>query len=83
MELQASAESVTSFQNIMVSDVDVHAPSNELWAGALRHVKQQGGGYIQITHGTAPVNEFANPDLFLMIYPTLFPYSLGGFESPV
>ncbi|KAG2738044.1 hypothetical protein P692DRAFT_20851727 [Suillus brevipes Sb2] len=38
------------------------------------------GGYVQIPHGSDPVNEFCNPDLFPMIYPTLFPYGLGGFE---
>ena len=27
------------------------------------------------------MNEFCNPDLFPMMYPTLFPYGLGGFEN--
>ncbi|KAG1792597.1 uncharacterized protein HD556DRAFT_1215361, partial [Suillus plorans] len=57
--------------------------SNELRAAALRHVKQHGGGYVEIPHGPAPVNEYSNPDLFPMIYPTLFPYGLGGFEQSV
>ncbi|KAG2746676.1 hypothetical protein P692DRAFT_201840867 [Suillus brevipes Sb2] len=38
------------FQNVVVADVDVHAPANELSAAALRHVKNHGGGYIQIPH---------------------------------
>ncbi|KAG0694397.1 hypothetical protein DFH29DRAFT_985273 [Suillus ampliporus] len=83
LEPRMSPESAMSFQNVVVSDVDVHAPSNELRAAALRYVKQHGGGYIEIHHEPAPVNEFANPDLFPMIYPTLFPYGLGGFENPV
>jgi hypothetical protein len=43
------------FQNVVVADVDVHAPANELSAAALRHVKNHGGGYIQIPHGHQPV----------------------------
>ena len=60
--------------------MDGHAPSNELRAAAFRHIKK-GGGYIQIPHDATPVNEFFNPNLFPMIYPTLFPYGLGGFED--
>jgi len=83
LELPECVGSEAPFQNVVVSDVDVHAPSNELRAAALRHVKQQGGAYVEIPHGPAPVNEFSNPDLFPMIYPTLFPYGLGGFEQSV
>ena len=68
------------FQNVVITNVDGHAPSHELRAAALRHVKQ-GGGYIQIPHEPTPVNEFCNPSLFPMIYPTLFPYGIGGFED--
>ncbi|KAG1885113.1 hypothetical protein F4604DRAFT_1516344, partial [Suillus subluteus] len=79
-QVPATTENAMPFQNVVVSDVDVDAPSNELRAAALRHVKQHEGGYVQIPHGSDPVNEFSNPDLFLMIYPTLFPYGLRGFE---
>lgn len=68
------------FQNVIITDVDGHAPSHELRAAALRHIKK-GGGYIQIPHDPTPVNEFCNPSLFPMIYPTLFPYGVGGFED--
>jgi hypothetical protein len=77
------ASSKVSFTNVVVTDVDAHAPANELRAAALRHIKLHGGGYIEIPHGPRPVNEFFNPHLFPMIYPTLFPYGLGGFEDPV
>ena len=56
------------FQNVVITDVDGHAPSHELRAAALRHIKH-GGGYIQIPHDPTPVNEFRNPSLFPMIYP--------------
>ena len=68
------------FQKIVIADVDGHVPANELRAAALRHVKG-GGGYIQIPHDPTPVNKFFNPDLFPMIYPTLFLYGVGGFED--
>ena len=68
------------FQNVVITDIDGHAPPHELRAAALRHIKK-GGGYIQIPHDPTPVNEFCNPSLFPMIYPTLFPYGVGGFED--
>ena len=49
-------------------------------AAALRHAKQ-GGSFIKIPHDSQPVNEFFNPSMFLMLYPTLFPYGIGGFED--
>ena len=69
------------FQNVVIADVDGNAPSNELRAAAIRHIKKKGGGYVEIPHDPTPVNEFLNPDLFPMIYPTLFPYGIGGFEN--
>lgn len=80
--LEASDKSHTLFDNVVISDVNVSSAStNELRAAALRHVKQKGGGFIQVPHDPLPVNEFCNPDLFPMIYPTLFPYGSGGLED--
>ena len=70
------------FQNVVITDVDAHAPSHELRAAALRHIKDKKGGYIQIPHDPKPVNEFFNPELLPRIYPTLFPYGIGGPEDP-
>lgn len=39
------------------------------------------GGFVQIPHSDTPANEFYNPDLLPLTYPTLFPYGLGGFED--
>jgi hypothetical protein len=80
--VQCAGDASTPFQNVVVTDVDGHAPPNELRAAAIRHVTKNGGGYIEIPHDPEPVNEFCNPDLFPMIYPTLFPYGIGGFEDP-
>lgn len=70
-----------AFQRVVVTDVDARAPPNELRAAAVRHIKQKGGGFLQIPHGPNPVNEFSNPELFPSLYPTLFPYGLGGVED--
>ncbi|KAJ7776558.1 hypothetical protein DFH07DRAFT_695204, partial [Mycena maculata] len=77
--LTQSKSSGIPFQNVVISDVNCHASSNELRAAALRHVKKKGGGYIQIPHEKEPENEFRKDSLlFPMIYPTLFPYGIGG-----
>lgn len=39
------------FQHVVVTDVDGNAPAHELRAAALRHVKEKGGGFIQVPHG--------------------------------
>ncbi|KAK0471092.1 hypothetical protein IW261DRAFT_1344826 [Armillaria novae-zelandiae] len=69
------------FERIVISNVDVSASSNKLRAAALSHVKSRGGGYVEITHDPTPVNEFNNPELFPLMYPTLFPYGIGGMED--
>lgn len=37
---------------------------------------------IIIPHNIEPINEFNNPNLLLGLYPTLFPYGVGGFDDP-
>ncbi|KAJ6555791.1 hypothetical protein B0H19DRAFT_1210746 [Mycena capillaripes] len=70
------------FQSVVITDVDGHASSNELRAAAFRHVKKKGGGYIQVPHDRDAENEFRKDSLlFPMIYPTLFPYGIGGPED--
>ena len=74
-------DSCIPFQNVVITDVDGDTPSNELRAAAVRHIKNKGGGYIELPHDPQPVNEFCNPELFPMIYPCLFPYGIGGSED--
>ncbi|KAJ6448867.1 hypothetical protein C8R47DRAFT_1030997, partial [Mycena vitilis] len=74
--------STIPFQSVVVTDVDGNAPSRELRSAALEHMNKAGSNYIEIPHDPHPVNEFNNPDLFPMMYPTLFPYGLGGMEDP-
>ncbi|KAJ7110809.1 hypothetical protein C8R43DRAFT_821853, partial [Mycena crocata] len=69
------------FQSVVVTDVDGNAPSNDLRAAALRHMQKAGSNYLEIPHDRSPANEFKNTDLFPMMYPTLFPYGIGGLED--
>ncbi|KAF8218885.1 hypothetical protein L208DRAFT_1346070, partial [Tricholoma matsutake] len=45
------------------------------------HVKKKGGSYIEIGHKSQSANEFNNTTLFPIIYLTLYPFGLGGFED--
>ena len=74
-------ENAVPFQNVVISNVDGYAPSNELCTAAIRHVKTKVGGYIEILHDPKLVDELFNPDMFPMIYPTLFLYGISGFED--
>ena len=76
-----STPSATHFESVVVADVDVHTPANQLRATAVHHAKTNGKPFVQIAHGPSPVNEFNNTDLFPMLYPTLFAYGCGGFED--
>ncbi|KAJ7616205.1 hypothetical protein DFH06DRAFT_910288, partial [Mycena polygramma] len=70
-----------AFQSVVVTDVDGNAPSHTLRAAAMEHMKQPGKNFIEIPHDRTPMNEFKDPRLFPMMYPTLYPYGLGGFED--
>ncbi|KAG1862625.1 hypothetical protein F4604DRAFT_1587322 [Suillus subluteus] len=72
--VQLDVDLQSNFERVVVTDVDGNASVNELRAAAVHHIKNKGGGYIQVPHDPEPVNEFFDPDLFPMIYPTLFPY---------
>ncbi|KAJ6562049.1 hypothetical protein B0H19DRAFT_870868, partial [Mycena capillaripes] len=69
------------FDSVVVTDVEGHATPNELRKAAIEHLKMPGNNYIGIPHEGNPVNEFKNPSLFPMIYPTLYPYGIGGCED--
>ncbi|KZO95864.1 hypothetical protein CALVIDRAFT_482310, partial [Calocera viscosa TUFC12733] len=58
-----------------------NAFAQELQAAALRHLKQHGRGFVQVPHGARPMNEFYEPELLPLTYPTLFPYGTGGLED--
>ncbi|KDQ16318.1 hypothetical protein BOTBODRAFT_107358, partial [Botryobasidium botryosum FD-172 SS1] len=70
----------SEFESVVITDVNGNASSHDLRAAAVRHIKN-GGSYLSMPHGQLPANEFFNIHLFPMIYPTLFPYGIGGFED--
>ncbi|KAJ7438789.1 hypothetical protein B0H11DRAFT_1688418, partial [Mycena galericulata] len=67
-----------AFESVVVTDVKGHEKSSKLLDAAARHLKKPGSNYIGIAHDPLPANEFNNPDLLPLIYPTLFPYGIGG-----
>lgn len=69
------------FDKITVTNVDALATTNELRCAAFRHFRDSAKRTIQIPHGNIPESEFGNPSLFPKIYPTLFPYGIGGPEN--
>ena len=80
MHPSLNESSEIEFLDVVIMDIDAHAPANDLKVMVLRHFKR-GGGFLAIPHKPVPVNEFFNPSLLLMLYPTLFPYSIGGLED--
>ncbi|PBK80062.1 hypothetical protein ARMGADRAFT_1099457, partial [Armillaria gallica] len=69
------------FQNVVISDVNGDVSYADLKLAVWNHVKKNGQGYIRIPHDPDPCNEFNNPALLPMMYPTLFPYGVGGLED--
>ncbi|TFK57774.1 hypothetical protein BDN72DRAFT_782873, partial [Pluteus cervinus] len=69
------------FQNLVISDVDVHAPMADIKAATMRHVFDRKNPFLQVPRGSRPESEFHSPYLFPNMYPTLYPYGLGGFED--
>ena len=68
------------FSKLVITDIDGNTSPKDLKAAALRHYKR-GGSFLAVPHEPEPVNEFFNPDLLPMMYPTLFPYGIGGVED--
>ena len=71
-----------AFQNVVISDVNNSATFNDMSAAAFRHVKKKGKGYLQVGRESRPVDEFDNPSMLPMCYPSLFPYGIGGSDDP-
>ena len=69
------------FDKIVITDIEGHLSSNVLRAAALKHVQKKEGAFIVVPHGGQPESEFTNPCLFPKLYPSLFPYGVGGFED--
>lgn len=81
MSLITENPDIIAFQNVVVSNADDLTSSHELCTAAVHHLTEQGDTFLQMPHRSKLVNEFANPQLFPMICPTLFPYGIGGMED--
>ncbi len=69
------------FHSTVVMDLNCsNVSSKDLASAALRHL-HDGGSFLQMPHGKDPCNEYHNPMLFPLMYPTLFPYGVGGFDD--
>ena len=70
------------YSSVIVSDVDGKEVSSiEMASTALQHLKA-GGKFVQMPHGVIPSNDYQDYNLFPLLYPTLYPYGKGGFNSP-
>lgn len=69
------------FQNVVILDVNGDSSYADLKLAAWNHVKKNGLGYIRFSHNPEPCNKFDNLTLLPMMYPTLFPYGIGGLED--
>ena len=76
-----SEEFETLMENVGIANLDMnHVSSNVMKAAALKHLKD-GGGYLAVQHGSQPVSEYDDKNLFPLLYPMLFPYGTGGFSK--
>lgn len=59
-------------------------PARTLTASALQHLAPSDGSEppdLVLHHGNDPIPEYNNPSLLPGMYPTLFPFGIGGFED--
>lgn len=80
-DLEQDVEHDEVFQSAVVTDLDMtNVTSADMSAAALRHLRC-GKGFVRLPHGDIPSNEYNEPTLFPLMYPSLFPYGVGGFDD--
>lgn len=84
---QPSAGPVVMLESMGVSDPEGDKiPGRAYVASALKNLivpsDSKEAPDLIIPRGTKPISEYNNPDLFPGMFPTLFPYGIGGFEDP-
>ena len=61
-------------------------PARSLVASALQNLgsgmQKDSDADLYIFRGSFPISEYNNPSLFPGMFPTLFPYGIGGFDDP-
>ena len=68
------------FENVVISDLAESATSAEMHSAALRHLRT-GKPFFLYGHGPSPEPDYHNTNLFPLLYPTLYPFGVGGFED--
>jgi hypothetical protein len=69
-----------AFPNLVITDLDHSATPSQMRDAALRHL-QSGKSFFMYGHSATPEHEYHNMSLFPSLYPTLFPFGVGGFED--
>ena len=73
---EVPSDSVIMNSTGMIDNEGSSVHSNDQLNSAINSLQ----GTMYIPHGSVPVNEYSNPDLWLGSYPWLFPYGTGGPE---
>ena len=82
-------DSPANGSNVHIENMGIYDSSGQsepfrfLKASALRDLApNERPSHIVIPRSTALLQEYANPNLFPMMFPTLFPLGIGGFDDP-
>ena len=65
---------------VIGENLEIHNPKL-LVARAVKHLKEDKGGVLAISHAETPQSTYNNPELYPMMFPHLFPYGIGGIGS--
>jgi hypothetical protein len=68
------------FENVVITDLAESATPSEMRSAALRHL-QSGKPFYLYGHAATPEPDYHNTNLFPSLYPTLYPFGVGGFED--
>ena len=80
MESGAEPTPEIPFENVIITNLDDAASPAQMRDAALRHLKN-GKAFLMHGHDPSPKHDYHNTKLFPSLYPTLYPYRVGGFED--
>ena len=68
------------FENVVITDLAELTTPAEMRSATLRHLRS-GKPFFLYGHSATPEPDYHNTNLFPSLYPTLYPYGVGGFED--
>lgn len=68
------------FENVAISDLAESATPAEMHSATLHHLRM-GKPFFLYSHGPSPEPDYYNTNLFPLLYPTLYPFGIRGFED--